>query len=201
MIPLHRVRTHPPSERSLTMPPAATAPYPVSAPRLREEDWADEPGLFQTYRAFFELTGPADPTTMTRAEIILEGYEAVMRNREPWNRFDDHRITRIELITERRPDSGLVERRGVIFFSQRGAELYCRHALIGYGGAGSALTEYLFKVLLIDHNIFEQVDSAARDKQFYHLAVSRERTDRIEGVETALPWSDPLSTWRWWQLT
>lgn len=174
------------------MSPAPVRPTPARLSRLRESDWYQHREGYPGYQAMFEPLTLATDQTHTKLEIILAGCKAVA---EQGDLFDkrDLLVTRLELIL--RPGPVDVERRGIVLFSRQQAIVHVRDYLVGYGGTGPAFSERLFRFLGAG-NLFDEINAVAGPR--YHIIVSREETDIVEGVNTVLPYAKPQLNWRWW---
>lgn len=131
--------------------------------------------------------------TATLLTYLLAGIESKATNYDAVGP-----IARVELFWNRER-GGYEGWRGAVLFDNKGKAIFhAVHALLGYGGAGPALSEHILRCLDVPEALFQEANSAVHN-QDYLVVFSREQRIIIDGVESSLPFGEP-GAWEWWRV-
>ena len=100
-------------------------------------------------------------------------------------------IARVEFIWDR-----TTNQRGAVFFDDRGVPLlHVVNALLGYRGAGSALSHRIMRDLGLSESVFTEINTLVNN-QDYVVVLTREQHVEKDGIMHALPMM-VSDTWDW----
>lgn len=120
---------------------------------------------------------------------VLRGLERLATRSD--NPVSAGRIARVEFIWDR-----TAGRRGAVFFDDRGVPLlHAVNALLGYQGAGSALSCRIMQDLGLSESVFTEINTLVNN-QDYVVVLTREPHVEKDGVMHALPMM-VTDTWDW----
>ena len=152
------------------------------------------PNIDQGYLIYHTLLGSFDQSTDVAWSIIkhlIEGIDALVN---PANIYEGEigPLVRAEFFW----DKGLPQHRGVVLYDNKGqAVMHVLHALLGYGGAGPALSGQILEALGVPEEVFEEANNAV-PHQDYVLVFSREQVIN----DTVMLYGTPRETWEWWRV-
>ncbi|HMS93329.1 MAG TPA: hypothetical protein PKD28_02960 [Candidatus Saccharibacteria bacterium] len=120
---------------------------------------------------------------------VLRGLERLATRSD--NPVSAGRIARVEFIWDR-----ATNQRGAVFFDDRGVPLlHVINALLGYQGAGSALSHRIMRDLGLSESVFTEINTLVNN-QDYVVVLTREPHVEKDGVMHALPMM-VTDTWDW----